>query len=86
MKIPLTATSANLSGSPPLRTAEEVFAHFADPVSRGDLVVVRGCAPGGHASTLVTVENEQMRILRTGAIDEQELVRTIAAAHGLWND
>ena len=51
MRIPLTATSANLPGSPPLLTAEEVCAHFADPVSRGDLVVVRECAPGGQAST-----------------------------------
>jgi L-threonylcarbamoyladenylate synthase len=61
---PLTATSANLSGLPPLRTEAELRATFGAALA----AVVPGDAPGGLASTIVDVTGERPVVLRQGAI------------------
>jgi L-threonylcarbamoyladenylate synthase len=61
---PLTATSANLSGQPPLSTAAELHASFG-PALFG---IVPGTPPGGLPSTIVEVSAEGLRVLRAGAI------------------
>ncbi len=59
---PLTATSANLSGSPPIESTDDL-----DPELRVD-AVVHGRAGGGLASTLLDVTVEPFRLLRAGAV------------------
>jgi L-threonylcarbamoyladenylate synthase len=61
---PLTATSANTTGQPAARTADEVRAvfHF------GLAYIVPGAAPGGLASTVVDVSGSVPMVLRRGAI------------------
>jgi L-threonylcarbamoyladenylate synthase len=72
---PVTATSANLPGSPPARTAVAVQAAFP-----AELVhVMAGEAPGGAPSTVVVVEGEAYWVARWGRIDAKRL----AAAAGL---
>jgi L-threonylcarbamoyladenylate synthase len=65
---PLTATSANVTGTPPLVSAAEVRGAFAEEIDAGRLFVTQGHAPGGAPSTLVLVEGDRVRVLRTGAI------------------
>ncbi|MEO8190537.1 MAG: L-threonylcarbamoyladenylate synthase [Acidobacteriota bacterium] len=61
---PLTATSANRSGEPPLDDADEVEALFGD---RLDLLVDGGRTPGGKPSTLVDATSDPPVLLRDGA-------------------
>ena len=62
---PLTATSANLSGQPPVRSVDELPAALAAGLD----AIVSGVSPGGAPSTLVDATETPMRILRAGAID-----------------
>lgn len=61
----LTATSANLSGEPPLRMAIEL----PEAIAHGLDGSVSGSSPGGLPSTLVDATETPMRILRAGAIE-----------------
>lgn len=62
---PISATSANLAGQPPARSAEEVRAAFPT----GCLVLDGGATPGGLPSTLARVRGGAVEILRRGPID-----------------
>jgi L-threonylcarbamoyladenylate synthase len=61
---PLTATSANLAGRPPARTAAEVRAAFGDAVHLLD----GGTTAGGPPSTVAGFEGDRVVVLRAGAI------------------
>lgn len=65
---PMTATSANTSGAPPLTRAQDVRSAFGVALA----VVVPGTAPGGMASTVVDLTVEPYRILRHGPIHPGE--------------
>ncbi len=64
---PLTATSANRTGEPPIRCIDEL----PDSLREGVDAVVPGMAPGGPPSTLVDATLSPMQILRAGAIKIQ---------------
>ena len=67
---PITGTSANRTGRPGLRTAQEVRAEFGrevNPVLDGE------CAPAGLASTVLDISEGRPRILRRGAVLQHEL-------------
>lgn len=61
----LTATSANLTGEPPLRSVDELSGSLAAGVD----AAVPGLCPGGAPSTFVDTTTTPMTILRAGAID-----------------
>lgn len=61
---PVTATSANRSGAPPLTRGEDVRALFGEALAS----VVDGTAPGGLPSTVVDATVRPFRILRQGAL------------------
>jgi len=62
---PLTATSANRTGEPPLRSAADLPRELA----RGIGGLVPGLSPGGAPSTLIDSTRTPMTILRAGAIE-----------------
>ena len=62
---PITATSANRSGSPPKTTAAEAA---SDLVSTVDLVLDAGPSPGGLPSTVVDVREALPKLVREGRI------------------
>jgi len=62
---PVTATSANLSGEPPLRSIDELLPSMV----RGLGGMVPGVAPGGAPSTLIDSTTTPMQVLRPGAIE-----------------
>ena len=68
---PLAATSANLSGQPAPDTAEGVLAQLD---GRVDVLLDGGTCPGGVASTVVDLTVDPLRVLRLGAISEQQLL------------
>lgn len=68
-RLPVTATSANPSGSAPARSAQEVIDYFGESI---DLVIDAGETPGGKPSTIVDVTVTPLKILRAGRIELQE--------------
>jgi len=67
---PLATTSANLSGGPNPRDAQEVLAQME---GRIELVIDGGAAPGGVPSTVVDCSGAQLVILRAGAISAEDI-------------
>ena len=63
---PLVASSANLSGQPPARSAEEVIRAFGNQL---DLVLDGGPSQAVNPSTLVDVTSGKVEVLRAGAVD-----------------
>jgi L-threonylcarbamoyladenylate synthase len=61
---PVTATSANLAGAPPARTAAEARAAMGGRC----VVLPGGTTPGGPPSTLARVRGNRIEILRAGAV------------------
>jgi L-threonylcarbamoyladenylate synthase len=75
---PLTATSANRTGEPPLLDAQEV-AVLLQEAGVVDFAVVAGEAPGGPPSTLVEPFGDAFRILRQGPFPAERLLGTGAS-------
>ena len=67
---PLPTTSANVSGAPEARDANEILAQLGDAVA---FVLDGGPARGGPASTVIDCTVEPPRILRAGAIPIEAL-------------
>ena len=67
---PLPVTSANLSGEADARDAAAVMAQLGE---RLDLILDGGVARGGVPSTVVDCSGEWPRVLRVGAISEDEI-------------
>jgi len=68
---PITGTSANLSGSPSLLTAEEVYRQMGDRVD----LIIDGRCPGGIDSTVLDLTGDMPKVLREGAITRKEIER-----------
>jgi L-threonylcarbamoyladenylate synthase len=71
---PITATSANRSGSRPARTASEVEEQLGAAV---DLVLDGGSAPGGLPSTIVDVREGAPRLVREGVVPYEEILAVL---------
>jgi L-threonylcarbamoyladenylate synthase len=67
---PLTAPSANLSGTGEFRTAEEVASALGDEL---DLIVDGGPTPGGKPSTVLDTTTSPPIILREGVLSRGDL-------------
>jgi L-threonylcarbamoyladenylate synthase len=65
LRLPITATSANPSATPPAETASEVIDYFGERV---DLIIDAGRSPGGKPSTIVNVTVVPLQILREGRV------------------
>jgi L-threonylcarbamoyladenylate synthase len=68
--IPVTSTSANVSGDPSCASAEAVQAQIGD---RLDLIIDGGPTPGGLPSTIVDLTVSPPRIVREGAVSARRL-------------
>ncbi len=64
-RLPLTATSANISGEPPTNLPETVAASLG---ARLDVLIDSGPTAGGPPSTIVDVTGPEPRLIRAGAI------------------
>ena len=67
---PITATSANVSGRPPLTAASDVVAELG---SRLDLVLDGGALSPSLPSTVINVATDPPRILREGAVSPSRI-------------
>jgi L-threonylcarbamoyladenylate synthase len=72
----LTATSANVSGQPPARTAKEVENYFPAGI---DLIIDGGEVTATEASTVLDVSSSEPRLVREGAVSRDELKELLLA-------
>jgi len=70
---PITATSANASGAPPVSTAADLGAIADDPRV---LVIDGGRTPGGPPSTIVDARAGEPIVVRDGAIARDRVLRS----------
>jgi len=70
---PLAATSANLSGGPDPRSAEEVAAGLG---GRVDLILDGGKVPGGRASTVIDCTVWPPKLIREGPLSLETILAT----------
>jgi L-threonylcarbamoyladenylate synthase len=73
---PITATSANISGMPPATQPDEVIGYFGNTIA---VIVDGGKTPGGKPSTIVDVTDSGLKIVRQGAVPEEEIYGVVAA-------
>lgn len=71
---PITGTSANRSGRPPLTRAAEVARELGAEV---DLILDAGDCPGGLPSTIIDISRSLPRLVRAGAIPATELAEIV---------
>lgn len=72
-KTPLVTTSANISGSPPLKNGLEIEKELNNKDPRVPLTIDYGDLPECESSTVVSVTKEGIKVLRAGAIKITEL-------------
>ena len=63
--LPITATSANVSGQPETNDPDQVERTLGDSV---DLLIDVGLTPGGPPSTIVDITGGSIHLVRAGAI------------------
>jgi L-threonylcarbamoyladenylate synthase len=72
---PLAVTSANISGGADTNTAEEVMAQLDGLV---DLIIDGGETESGVPSTVVDLTGKEIKILRTGSIELEEIQKALS--------
>ena len=83
---PLPTTSANVSGLPEARDADEILAQLGDAI---DLIIDGGTAHGGPASTVMDCTGSMPQTLRIGAVPLARVAAILDAAgvaHDLIRD
>jgi len=73
---PITSTSANPSGAPPIAEADGVEAALGAAVT---LLIDGGRTPGGEPSTIVDLTAAEPRLIRAGAIAWDAVVASLRA-------
>jgi L-threonylcarbamoyladenylate synthase len=72
---PVTATSANFSGDPPLTSSLEVIKAFERAYPRPDLILDAGDLPANPPSTVLDLTGDRPKILRVGPVSKEELLK-----------
>lgn len=72
---PITATSANFSGSPPLNSAAEIIKIFSQAYPRPDLILDAGQLPVSLPSTVLDLTSPRPKILRVGPTNKKDLLK-----------
>ncbi len=65
---PLVATSANIAGEPSLFNSAEIVKVFENKNNQPDIVLNYGVLPGSVPTTLVSIVDNKIKILRQGKI------------------
>jgi L-threonylcarbamoyladenylate synthase len=71
---PLAVTSANVSGQPNSRSANEVVANLGGKI---DMILDGGESPGGRPSSIIDCTIDPIRIVRHGPLSEEEIMTTL---------
>ncbi len=75
LDFPVTCTSANLSGDPPLISSQEVIKTFERAYPRPTLILDAGDLPESPPSSVLDLTRSQPRITRVGPITKKDLMK-----------
>jgi L-threonylcarbamoyladenylate synthase len=78
--LPITGTSANVSGEPAPTRAEQVVDSLRNTV---DLILDGGETQGGKGSTILDMTVDPPRILREGMVERDDLEKFMSSSNGL---
>jgi L-threonylcarbamoyladenylate synthase len=73
---PITATSANMSGTLPAISADEVYEKLGSAL---DLILDGGPTPGGVASTIVRVDQSGPVLIRAGVLPWERVLESFSS-------
>ncbi len=73
LNVPITGTSANISGRPPCIIADQVVECFGEDL---DLVLDGGKTQGKYPSTMLDVTVDPPSIIRKGIVKAEEIIRS----------
>jgi L-threonylcarbamoyladenylate synthase len=73
LNVPITGTSANISGRPPCIMADQVVECLGDDL---DLILDGGITEGGYPSTILDVTCDPPLIIREGIIRVEEIIKS----------
>ncbi len=71
---PVTATSANFSGKPPISSSAEILKIFDKTYPRPDLILDAGELPPSPPSTVLDLTDSKPKITRVGPITKKDLM------------
>lgn len=74
---PLVGTSANISGKPGSTEIKKVLAQFKDKKFQPDLIIDAGNLRLSKPSTVVDLTGSKPKILRTGKLSKEELLKIL---------
>ena len=74
-RVPITGTSANISGQPDARDFQKVLEYFDGII---ECAIDGGDSPGGVPSTVVDMTGGSPRILRQGGITKEDILKAIS--------
>lgn len=77
LNMPITATSANLSGGSSFSSSAEVIKIFRDVNPRPDLILDAGELPEKLPSTILDLTGSHPKILRVGPVSKDELLKIL---------
>lgn len=72
---PIAATSVNISGEPALTTPKEIIAEFRNSIP---LIIDAGKSKIGKASTVISLAQGKLEILRIGSIPEIDIRKIVS--------
>jgi L-threonylcarbamoyladenylate synthase len=73
LKQAITTTSANISGKPECYSVEDLLQQFGKAKYKPDIIINAGKLPKRKPSTLVKVENGEVKVLRPGPISNKQV-------------
>jgi|SRR6266404_6189752 len=76
--VPITATSANISGFSDSYSAEQIIKQFKNKKHKPDIIISAGKLPKRKPSTIVKVDGERIEILRKGPISKKQVKQALA--------
>lgn len=71
VEFPITATSANISGKKAAESAEEIYRQFGTDI---DVVLDGGKTIGGAGSTIVGLEDNELKLIRPGVVPFERIL------------
>ncbi|MFH1460919.1 MAG: L-threonylcarbamoyladenylate synthase [Patescibacteria group bacterium] len=74
---PITATSANFSGEPPMISSSLVIKTFEKAYPRPDLILDAGDLPISPPSTVLDLTSSKPKILRIGPVTKKDLMKML---------
>lgn len=81
--LPLTATSANISGRPTPYSAQEVIEQLGDAVKNIALILDQGPLSGRELSTIVDVTVSPPRLIRQGLLSWLDIRQALQSLHDM---